>query len=121
MVIVGSHVKKTTQQLHKLLSLPDTYGIEVDVAILKEDLQQRDNIITKTLAEVKLALEKDKTPVVYTSREELTFPSVHSRLQFGKQVSSVLMDIVRGLPRHIGFLISKGVSPPMTSSVMASV
>ncbi len=107
-VIVGSHVKKTTQQLHKLLSLPDTYGIEVDVAILKEDLQQRDNIITKTLAEVKLALEKDKTPVVYTSREELTFPSVHSRLQFGKQVSSVLMDIVRGLPRHIGFLISKG-------------
>ncbi|HIK36675.1 MAG: four-carbon acid sugar kinase family protein [Geminocystis sp.] len=107
-VIVGSHVKKTTQQLNKLLSLPDTYGIEVDVAILKDDLQQRDNIIAKALAEVKHALAEDKTPVVYTSREELTFPSVHSRLQFGKQVSSVLMDIVRGLPRHIGFLISKG-------------
>jgi uncharacterized protein YgbK (DUF1537 family) len=48
------------------------------------------------------------TPAIYTSREELTFNSIQTRLQFGEAVSTLLMDIVRALPNDIGFLISKG-------------
>lgn len=33
---------------------------------------------------------------------------MQTRLQFGADVSALLMDIVRGLPTDIGFLISKG-------------
>ncbi|MEM6426570.1 MAG: nucleotide-binding domain containing protein, partial [Cyanobacteria bacterium P01_D01_bin.128] len=66
------------------------------------------NLLRKTLEQAQLAFEADKTPVIYTSREELMFPDIASRLTFGSQVSALLMDIERGLPDDIGFLISKG-------------
>jgi uncharacterized protein YgbK (DUF1537 family) len=50
----------------------------------------------------------DKTPVVYTSRTEKAFPDQPARLAFGEMVSAFLMDVVRNLPRSLGFLISKG-------------
>jgi uncharacterized protein YgbK (DUF1537 family) len=107
-ILVGSHVKKTTLQLKQLLQQPDIVGIEIDVTILRDDSIQRDNIIKSALDKVAETLNNGKTPVVYTSRQELNFPNIETRLQFGKQVSAVLMDIVRGLPSDIGFLISKG-------------
>jgi len=107
-IIVGSHVKKTTQQLKQLLSQPDIVGIEIDVNLLKDDLKNRESLIKSALDKVETILKENKTPVVYTSRQELSFPDIDTRLEFGKQVSAVLMDIVRGLPKDIGFLISKG-------------
>lgn len=108
-VLIGSHVKKTTEQLEKLLQEPDIVGIEVDVAKLLDDsLEQPHQLLTTTLEKVYAARETSKTPVVYTSRQELVFADVQTRLQFGISVSALLMDIVRGLPNDIGFLISKG-------------
>ncbi|HEY9800255.1 MAG TPA: four-carbon acid sugar kinase family protein [Leptolyngbyaceae cyanobacterium] len=108
-VIVGSHVKKTTQQLAELLQLEGTVGIEVNVSRL---LDEQADTATILLAEIKAIVEEVhqslKTPVVYTSRQELTFKDVKTRLDFGIKVSSLLMDIVRNLPSDIGFLISKG-------------
>lgn len=108
-VIVGSHVKKTTEQLEKLLQEPGTASIEIDVAHLLEDSPaQRAKLLKTTLENVHAVRAVGKTPVVYTSRQELTFDSVQVRLDFGAAVSALLMDIVRGLPSDIGFLISKG-------------
>lgn len=108
-VIVGSHVKKTTQQLEQLLQLTSIVGIEVDVAQLLDDsLEQPGELLNQTLEKVHAAHSAGKTPVVYTSRKELSFADVQTRLQFGADVSALLMDIVQGLPKDIGFLISKG-------------
>lgn len=150
-VIVGSHVKKTTEQLEKLLQEPGIVGIEVDVSHLLDDDPplppltkggeslspltkgweslspldkggdsvspldkggqrgvQRAALLEKTLQTVHHVHNEGKTPVVYTSRQELTFPDTETRLKFGVEVSTLLMDIVRGLPADIGFLISKG-------------
>lgn len=108
-VIVGSHVKKTTEQLEKLLQEPGTASIEIDVAHLLEDSPaERAKLLKNTLENVHAVRAVGKTPVVYTSRQELTFDSVQVRLDFGAAVSALLMDIVRGLPSDIGFLISKG-------------
>lgn len=107
-VIVGSHVKKTTQQLEQLLKEPTTVGIEVDVTQLRNDPSQRETLLTQTLQRVKEVHRAGKTPVVYTSRQELAFETVQERLDFGIVVSSLLMDVVQGLPSDIGFLISKG-------------
>ncbi|BCL33831.1 four-carbon acid sugar kinase family protein [Nostoc sp. MS1] len=108
-VIVGSHVKKTTQQLEALLQEAGTVGIEVNVSRL---LDEQLDAANKLLAEIKTKVEEvhqiGKTPVVYTSRQELTFKDVKTRLNFGLKVSSLLMDIVHNLPNDIGFLISKG-------------
>ncbi len=108
-VIVGSHVKKSTEQLNRLLPEPTVVGIEINVAdLLEESATQRDDLLTATLTKVGEVHRSGKTSVIYTSRQELTFASVEIRLQFGAAVSSLLMDIVKGLPTDIGFLISKG-------------
>jgi uncharacterized protein YgbK (DUF1537 family) len=107
-VIVGSHVKKTTQQLEKLLQADGTVGIEVNVKRLLDDSNQSATLLNEILESTQVAHKAGKTPVVYTSRQELTFKDVETRLQFGVEVSSLLMDVVRGLPSDIGFLISKG-------------
>ncbi|MGJ3245429.1 MAG: four-carbon acid sugar kinase family protein [Elainellaceae cyanobacterium] len=108
-VLVGSHVQKTTQQLEQLLLEADVVGIEVDVVhLLDESAEQRASLLTHTLEKVHEAFSQNKTPVIFTSREELTFPDAQTRLEFGAAVSDLLMDIVRGLPDSIGFLISKG-------------
>jgi uncharacterized protein YgbK (DUF1537 family) len=107
-VIVGSHVKKTTQQLEALLQLEGTVGIEVNVARLLDDANQSAALLTEIQESTRAAHNSGKTPVVYTSRQELNFKDVNTRLEFGEKVSGLLMDIVRGLPSDIGFLISKG-------------
>lgn len=108
-VIVGSHVKKTTQQLEALLQVEGTVGIEVDVArLLNNGVDESTQLLKEILPRVQTVHDGGKTPVVYTSRQELTFKDVNTRLDFGVKVSALLMDIVQGLPADIGFLISKG-------------
>lgn len=107
-IVVGSHVKKTTQQLEQLLLEPGTVGIEIDVANLRDNPSQKDIFLAQILQKVKDIHQIGKTPVVYTSRQELSFETVGQRLDFGVAVSTLLMDVVKGLPSDIGFLISKG-------------
>lgn len=108
-VIVGSHVKKTTEQLEELLKTEGIEAIEVDVVHLLEDsADQRFNLLQHTLDQVHRAHAAGKTPVIFTSRQELTFEDAQTRLDFGVAVSTLLMEIVQGLPAEIGFLISKG-------------
>jgi uncharacterized protein YgbK (DUF1537 family) len=108
-IIVGSHVKKTTQQLEKLLQAEGIVGIEVNVTeLLGENTSQSATLLSNVLEKIQTVHNDGKTPVIYTSRQELTFENVKVRLDFGVKVSNLLMDIVRGLPSDIGFLISKG-------------
>jgi uncharacterized protein YgbK (DUF1537 family) len=104
-VIVGSHVKKTTEQLAQLFRMPGIVAVEVEVDLVEA---QRDALLTAVSARCELAHAAGKTPVVYTSRVERQFPDQATRLAFGEAVSGFLMDVVRGLPETLGFLISKG-------------
>jgi len=107
-VLVGSHVQKTTEQLNQLLKEDRVVGIEVDVVRLRDQPQAKDTILQETLAKLKQVCDHDQTPVVYTSRQELNFSNIQQRLQFGEAVSALLMDVVKGLPKSTSFLISKG-------------
>ena len=113
-IVVGSHVKKTTQQLESLLQLPSVSGIEIDVAQLKSSsgqplpVSERKEICDRILAQVHQVYDTGKTPVIFTSRQELTFSDKATRLAFGEAVSALLVSIDLGLPADLGFLISKG-------------
>lgn len=104
-VIVGSHVKKTTAQLERLLKEPGVAPLEVDVDRIPT---HRQALLADLLARAAAAHARGLTPVIYTSREERRFPDQATRLAFGEQVSAFLMDVVRGLPETLGFLVSKG-------------
>ncbi len=104
-IIVGSHVKKTTQQLDALLKMPGIGAIEVDVDRIENNYQSLRESISANIVNIHQA---GKTAVIFTSRLEKTFTSQAERLDFGMLVSEFLMDIVRNLPENLGFLISKG-------------
>jgi uncharacterized protein YgbK (DUF1537 family) len=104
-VLVGSHVKKTTQQLEALLEMPGIEPIEVAVEKIDADRQA---LLEAIVQQTQQAHAQGRTSVVYTSREEKTFADQASRLAFGERVSALLMDVVRNLPTSLGFLISKG-------------
>jgi uncharacterized protein YgbK (DUF1537 family) len=65
-------------------------------------------LLTQTLKQVEHIHGQGQTPVIYTSRQELSFDDIPTRLKFGQDVSALLMGVVQGLPVDIGFLISKG-------------
>eukprot|EP00536_Pseudo-nitzschia_multiseries_P015142 jgi/Psemu1/41429/gm1.41429_g len=111
-IVVGSHVKKTSLQLHELLKEESVAGLEIDVARIRNnnnDDEQMAAMLSETVARIDELHAEGKTPVIYTSRTELTdFNSDRERLQFGERVSGFLMDVVERLPTTLGFLISKG-------------
>lgn len=104
-VIVGSHVKKTTQQLEQLLKMPGIAAIEVNVELLPA---QREALLADIIKRCEHSHAEGLTPVVFTSRVEKAFADQATRLAFGDMVSAFLMDVVRSLPKTLGFLISKG-------------
>lgn len=104
-VIVGSHVPKSTRQLTALLQLAGMVAIEVDVNQLPVNHSE---LLTALLARATVAHLHGQTPVFFTTRTERQFDSQAARLQFGEQISAFLMDIVRGLPKTLGYLVSKG-------------
>ena len=104
-VLVGSYVSKTTEQLNRLLHEPGIVAVEVDINRLP---QQRATLLSQASTQVARAHAAGLTPVTFTSRAERTFPDKSERLRFGKTVSALLMAIVRSLPSTVGFLISKG-------------
>lgn len=104
-VIVGSHVKKTTVQLNELLTRPGLQGIEVNVELIGA---QYNALLAITWERISHLHREGLTAVVYTSRTEKQFQNQSERLQFGELVSRFLMDVVKNLPSTLGFLISKG-------------
>ena len=104
-VIVGSHVKKTTEQLAQLLKMEKITPIEVDVSNLATNRKQ---MLEDIVAQTQQAHDQGNTSVIFTSRIELSFDDQATRLAFGESVSAFLMDVVRKLPATLGFLISKG-------------
>lgn len=114
-VVAGSHVKKTTEQLTELLKQPGVTAVEVDVNLLPEKLSE---LLEKVIGQVDAAHAQGLTPVVFTSRVERLFTDRQTRLRFGEQVSGFLMSVVHALPKTIGFIISKG---GITSNDMLSL
>jgi uncharacterized protein YgbK (DUF1537 family) len=108
-IIIGSHVTKTTEQLTELLKVAGIEGVEIDVTqLLDHDPDRRTELLLSTIDRINHIHQAGNTPAIYTSRQELSFNKIQTRLKFGEDVSALLMDIIRALPDDIGFLISKG-------------
>ena len=104
-VLVGSHVAKSTRQLEDLIAHTDVQPIEIVLGRLDSD---RAGLLADLKAQVDAAIGDGRNVVLYTSRGERQFATKAERLAFGERVSALLVEIVRALPADIGFLISKG-------------
>ncbi|MGH2613826.1 MAG: four-carbon acid sugar kinase family protein [Thermomicrobiales bacterium] len=106
-VVVGSHVRRTTEQLQRLLELAGTIGVEVAVPALLRRERDRDEEIARVCRAAEDALAAGKSPVMYTSRR-VERPDGTDALTVARTVSDALVAIVRGLEERPDFMVGKG-------------
>ncbi len=103
--MVGSHVRKTTEQLDYLLKSHEVKGIELPI---NDILNHSDALLSQTLEAIESVSGNGITPVVYTARKEVRIEDAAQRLRLGQTVSDFLVEIVRRLPVCPNYLVAKG-------------
>jgi len=104
-VLMGSHVDKSTRQLKHLIDDTEVLPIEIEIDRMDAD---EDGLLRAVCDRVESATAAGQGVVLFTSRGERQFATKDERLAFGDRVASLLVRIVQNLPPDIGFLISKG-------------
>lgn len=116
-IVVGSHVDKTTQQLKYLTEHSDIHQIEFSVRKVLEENSLNEYVNTLR-AEVSKNILEGRDVVVYTSRELIKTNDRDESLKISKSISDSLVQIVSTLDIKPGFIIAKG---GITSSDVATV
>ncbi|MDC4186041.1 hydroxyacid dehydrogenase [Loigolactobacillus coryniformis] len=108
LIMIGSHVKKTTEQLDQLRQLDDVLFIEFNVGAVLSDTTLAEEEFRVTTA-VNAALERGQTVTVYTSRQRLDLgEDRESALLLSVKISKAITNIVQQLPVRPKFIIAKG-------------
>src|SRR5699024_892319 len=115
-IVVGSHVDKTTKQLKHLIEHSDIHEIEFSVRKVIEESQLTEYVNTLR-DEVSRLISDGKDVVVYTSRGLIKTEDKEESLRISKSISDSLVQIVSTLDVKPGFIIAKG---GITSSDVAT-
>jgi uncharacterized protein YgbK (DUF1537 family) len=116
LIVVGSYVPLTTDQLTRLLAASRIQPVEISVAALLAP-ERRTEEIVRAGREMNDALKAGRDVVVFTSRALVTGDTPQQSLRIGTQVSAALVDIVRALAVPPRYLVAKG---GVTSSDLAT-
>ncbi|MDQ3568209.1 MAG: hypothetical protein M3397_09030 [Actinomycetota bacterium] len=112
LILVGSYVPTTTEQLRQALALDDVESFEISVHRLLEPAARQAEI-ERAVSGVNRAL-RSREVIVYTSRDLVTADSLadgeRSDLDVGSAVSDALVEVMRRVDRSLGlsFVIAKG-------------
>ena len=117
LVVVGSHVPRTTLQLERLLaSEPAPRRVELDVGSLL-DPARREDLLGEAAVRMAVALTAGEDVLVFTSRSLIGGADASASLDIGRRVSDALVALMRGLKATPRFVIAKG---GITSSDIAT-
>ena len=109
-ILVGSHVNKTTRQLEALRrsDLPIEM-IEFDQHRVLEENGLEDEV-SRVLALVEALLPAGKSVAVFTRRDRLDLPTADRdrQLQISTQISDALTSVIGKLPIRPSFIVAKG-------------
>ncbi len=114
LIVVGSYVELTTQQLNKVLEISLCKPIEINVLViyeffkLEENLNQINSFKKLILNSVRQNISQDLIPVLYTSRDILSTRDNNDLIKFQHFLSAFIAEIVSDIKNEIGYLISKG-------------
>jgi len=117
LIVIGSYVPKSTEQLSYLLKTGEVSPVELDVAVLLDDERQHEAIQSATQA-IDALLIQGKNAVLYTSRKLITGQDAEGSLKIGQRVSSSLVRVVQSIRTPPRYLIAKG---GITSSDVATL
>jgi uncharacterized protein YgbK (DUF1537 family) len=115
LIVAGSYVPKTTEQLEPLQALDSIEKIELDVAALLES--DSETLVAELSGKVNRTLQAGQDVLLFTSRSLVSANDETSNLSIGARVSQALVQIVRNLQESPRFIIAKG---GITSSDVAT-
>ena len=117
-VIIGSHVKKTTRQLDRLLAGFDVDPIEFNQHLVLDRATFEAEILRVSRA-VDTAIRSGRSVAVYTRRERLDLNTAdkEEELRLATRISDGVVQIISGLQMRPNFIIAKG---GITSSDVAT-
>ncbi len=107
LVIVGSHVRRSGEQLMRCLELPGVVGIELSVPEVLGGDATGEREVARVRSAVGNTLRSGRTPVVYTSRRVEQVPE-GDQLLISRTVSAALVAVVQRLHERPGFIVGKG-------------
>lgn len=109
LIIVGSHVKKTTEQLEELKKAKLTELIEFDVHLILQPEQFKAEI-DRVIKESEALLCSGKTVTIYTKRERLDLGKgkKEAELKLSVEISNAVTSIVQRLKVRPSYMIAKG-------------
>jgi uncharacterized protein YgbK (DUF1537 family) len=116
LILVGSHVPRTTSQLEHLLRLPGVVPIVVDVASLLSEAHGEETI-KQVAQQADASLRRHEDVVLFTSRQLVTGTDAASSLSIGQRVSAGLVAMLQALTTRPRYILAKG---GITSSDMAT-
>jgi len=116
LVVVGSYVARSSEQLERAVTLPGVTPVELQVEKMI-DAGQRGEEIERVARQVNETLESGADVVLFTSRDLKAGHSQAENLSIGSQVSEGLCTVVESLRHRPGYLIAKG---GITSSDVAT-
>ncbi|BEV35529.1 four-carbon acid sugar kinase family protein [Synechococcus sp. M16CYN] len=114
MVMVGSHVPLADHQLKRLLGESECTGLELPVRRVAHVLAR--GMPGPLLADLERVwqdqlntlIQSGGTPVVFTSRDELTFASASVSRRFSCTLARLMGRLASAVAPDLGYLISKG-------------
>lgn len=115
LIVVGSYVPKSSEQLTRLLAT-GVSALEVRVDALLSNAA-RAGEIARVAAEANAQIAAGRDVVIYTSRALITSADAAGSLAIGNTVSDGLVGIVRAIQAHPRYLLAKG---GITSSDVAT-
>ena len=116
LIVAGSYIRKSSEQIAAVQSMPGVTALEVSVPRLLEAAERQEEVRRVSQAADE-ALMRGEDVLVYTSRELVTGRDALSSLQIGQSVSEAVVEIVRRIRIEPAWVIAKG---GITSSDVAT-
>lgn len=109
LIVVGSHVKKTTEQLNELKTLSNLHFIEFDCHLVLDRMEFHKET-QRVLNEAETKVAEGITTVIYTKRERLDLGEgmKEEELRLSVEISDSVTSIVRNFSIKPNFIIAKG-------------
>lgn len=107
LIIIGSHVKKTTQQFNELQKCSWVKFIEFNHLLVLEP-EKLEAELNRIIAETEACIKNGQTTAVFTGRKRLDVGSEEESLKVSVKISEAITSIVARLSIQPSFIIAKG-------------
>ena len=107
LTIVGSYVKKSSEQLYNALSLFDDSS-RIELMVTKVLASNSGTYLNTVIDRIDSIIAKGKHVIIYTSRELVTETTEFDAVTIARKISNALVALVKGISVMPRYIIAKG-------------